>query len=45
MFKDFSWGIVAAVAVGVLIVAFAMKFAFPSLPAKVQTYIPNQFRG
>jgi hypothetical protein len=45
MFKDFSWGIVAAVAVGVVLVAFVMKLVFPSLPAKVQTYVPNQFRG
>lgn len=39
--KDFSWGIVAAVAVGVLLLFIVVKAVSPSLPASVRKYLPN----
>lgn len=43
--KDFSWGIVAAVAVGVLLLGIILKIASPSLPATITQYIPNSLKS
>ena len=45
MFKDFSWGIVAAVALGVLLIGIVMKAVTPSLPANFQGYVPNSLKS
>ena len=45
MLKDFSWGIVAAAAVGVLLLFVIVKIISPSLPAKARTYIPSSLQN
>jgi hypothetical protein len=45
MFKDFSWGIVLAAGVGVLLIGIILKAISPSLPAQLTSYVPSSLKN